>query len=434
LNRFPLLAALFLLIPLSALAQEQKDPPESIASGELRQETALRVTTPKNFSKIKQLARVDLKFNVTPRFKIRLGGRAFYDAVYDLTDQYPEEVNDNMRKEALLRDAYLNLSLSQVNIRLGHQQIVWGEALGQFFADVVTPKDFREFFLPNFEDLRLQIWALDVQYNFLPNATLEAVLIPDQTVNKFAPQGADFAFSIPAPPGVDTILLPDNKPETDFKHWNGGFKFSWLVRGWDLAGFYYTSPDHIPALFKTLAVNPQTRNQVLILEPLHKRVHHYAATFSKGIGPTIMKGEFVYTRNRFFNAEDVTKNQGVLQRGQLRYVLGVDYTIGGKVDMNAEFQQEAIFGSREEIADQILRSWIFLRFETGFMDEKLVPELIFIVGLDRGDTLFSPRLSYNPKSYLKFTWGADIFSGPNDQLYGQFDPKDRVFVKSHFFF
>jgi hypothetical protein len=431
LNRFRLPTLFLLLISLPAFAEETR---ESIASGELRQETAFRIGNPKNFSKIKQTARVDLKINIDPRFKIKLGGRVFYDAVYDLTDQYPEEVNENLRKEALLRDAYLNISLSQVNIRLGHQQIVWGEALGQFFADVVTPKDLREFFLPKFEDLRLPIWALDVQYNFLPNATLEGVISPDRTVNKLALPGADFAFRIPAPEGVDVLLLPDNKPETDFRHWNGGFKFSWLVGGWDLAAFYYTSPDHIPALVKTLSVDPATGAPLLTLEPVHRRVHHYAATFSKGVGPTIVKGELVYTRGRFFNAEDVAQNQGLIQKSQLRYVVGVDYTIGGKVDMNGEFQQEIIFGSRRDIADQILRSWIFLRFETGFFDEKLIPELIFILGLDRGDTHVGPRLHYHPLSFLRFTWGADIFSGPNDQLYGEFDSQDRFFMNSQFLF
>ena len=431
-NRLPLVTFFLLFVSLSAFAEEQTR--ESIAGGELRQETAYRFASPADFGKIKQTARLDLKFNINPVFKIKLGGRVFYDAVYDLTDQYPEDVNENMRKEALLRDAYLNISLSQVNIRLGHQQIVWGESLGQFFADVVTPKDFREFFLPDFEDLRLPIWALDVQYNFLPDVTLEAVISPDQTVNKFALPGADFAFSLPAPAGVDVALLPDDKPDTDFKHWNGGFKLSWLIKGWDIAGFYYTSPDHIPALFKTVSVDPATGRTVLTLDPQHRRVHHHGFTFSKGVGPTIVKGEFVYTRNRFFNAEDVTQNEGLLRRGQLRYMVGVDYTIGGKVDMNGEFQQEITFASRRDLSDQVLRSWIFLRFETGFFDEKLVPELTFILGLDSGDTMVNPNLTYNPKRWLQFIWGAYLFSGPNDQLYGQFDSKDRVYMTTRFLF
>lgn len=114
-------------------------------SGELRQETAFRFVNEPNFSKIKQFAKIDLKFNFNDHYRLKLGGRAYYDAVYDLTEQYPPNVRTSMRDEIQLRDAYLDILYPKLNIRLGHQQIVWGEALGQFFADVVVPKDLREF-------------------------------------------------------------------------------------------------------------------------------------------------------------------------------------------------------------------------------------------------------------------------------------------------
>jgi len=41
-------------------------------------------------------------------------------------------------------------------VRLGRQQIVWGEAIGTFVTDVVNPKDFREFVLPDFSELRIR--------------------------------------------------------------------------------------------------------------------------------------------------------------------------------------------------------------------------------------------------------------------------------------
>lgn len=59
--------------------------------GELRQETAYRITPPHNFTKIKQIAKMYFKFKFNDHLKMRIGGRAFYDAVYDLTDQYPDE-------------------------------------------------------------------------------------------------------------------------------------------------------------------------------------------------------------------------------------------------------------------------------------------------------------------------------------------------------
>ncbi|HKY63709.1 MAG TPA: DUF1302 family protein [bacterium] len=416
-------------------AQEATPPPDPSSfrfeySGELRQETAFRYASPANFSKIRQFAKADVKFTFNEHLKMKIGGRGWYDAVYDVTDQYPEDVRVNMRKELTIRDAYLDITASKVKIRLGNQQIVWGEALGQFFADVVTPKDLREFFLPSFEFIRIPIWALDLRYDFLPGWTLEAVLTPDMSVDKLAPQGADFAFFIPPPPpGFNQVLLSDDKPETDFKHWNGGLRFSYLVKGWDLAWFYYTSPDHVPALFKTVTAGPGG-TPTIVLDPKHKRIQNIASTFNKSIGDAaVLRGEFVYAIGRYFNAENINVNQGVVRRDQFRYVVGFDYTFHG-FDMNAEFQQQAILGSTRNVADDILDTWIFLRFERGFLDEKLIAELIFIVGLEAGDTELSPRLHYRVSPSITLTWGTDVFSGPQDTLYGEFDHSDRVFMNT----
>jgi len=381
------------------------------------------------------MLKLNMKFVFNDHFKLRIGGRAWVDAVYDLTDQYPKPVVSNMRAEAMLRDAYLDITYPNISIRVGHQQIVWGEALGQFFADVVTPKDLREFFLPSFEDIRLPIWAIDAQYNFLPNALLEVVLSPDRTVNKLAKQGADFAFHVPPVPGVEPVLLDDNRPETDFKHWNAGVRVSALVSGWDFAGFYYTSPDHLPSLAKTATADAFTGRPLILLDPVHERIHNAAATFSKGIGDSIIvRGEFVYTIGRHFNTKTPAFNHGLEQKGQFRYVAGFDYDIGGHLLINSEFQQEAIIGSGANLADDRLRSWMFFRFSSHFLDNKLKPELITIVGLDGGDTHFGPRLTYDITDTINMTWGADIFSGPDNQLYGQFDHQDRLFMNTQWKF
>jgi hypothetical protein len=147
-----------------------------------------------------------------------------------------------------------------------------------------------------------------------------------------------------------------------------------------------------------------------------------------------VRGELVYTANRLFNTKTPAFNRGLEDKGQLRYVAGFDYDIGGHLLINSEFQQEAILGSMTSIADPRLRSWMFFRLSSHFFDNKLAPQLIAIVGLNGGDTHFGPRLSFDVTDTINLTWGADVFSGPNDQLYGQFDGQDRVFMNSQWRF
>ncbi|MDX1387052.1 MAG: DUF1302 family protein [bacterium] len=383
---------------------------------------------------IKQMVKMNFKFLFNDTVHMKIGGRAWYDAVYDLTDQYPPDVEDNMRKELLLRDAYLDFFLPNLNIRLGHQQVVWGESLGQFFADVVNPRDLRYFLLPTFQYIRLQIWALDLRYFFLPNATWEIVVTPDQTVDKLALPGSDFAFFIPPPPeGFNQVLLPDDRPSTNFKDWNVGTRITFLTHGWDFSWLYYTSLDHLPANFKTIGMDA-SGNPTIFLTPTHTRIHQYGFTFSKGIKSNVFRGEAVVTQGRFFNSTDPSVNDGVTKKNLLRYFLGIDASLGGKVDFTGEFQQQIVMGNLSDLADPSLDSWILLHFETGFLDEKLVPEITFIVGLRKGDTYIGPKLHFFVKPSLRLTWGADIFTGPLDTFYGEFRNSSRVFMNTQWRF
>ncbi len=400
-------------------------------SGALRQETAFRFASDPGFSKIKQFVKADVRFHLNEHLNIKFGGRAYYDAAYDVTDHYPEDVQENMRKEVLLRDAYLDVIYSKVRLRAGHQQIVWGEALAQFYADVVSPKDLREFLLPDFEDVRLMIWALDLQINFSSKGVLELVLVPDQTIDKLALPGADFAFFLPPPPpGVEQVLLPNKSPETNFSNMKGGARISYLTHGWDLAGIYYTTPDLIPAYQKSFAVDVETSTPQVILNPIHPRIQNFGFTFSKSVGPVVTRGEFVYTLGKLFNSKDPMVNQGLVQRNQFRYDIGLDYFIANKVFMNAEFQQEVIYGSTGEVADDILKTWMFFRFESRFLREKLIPSLIFNIGFDLWDTQVSPRITYWVIPTVSLAWGVDLFSGPIQGLYGEFNQSSRVYMNT----
>lgn len=422
------------LIPFSAAASSFWSDHFQLG-GEIRQETAVRVASPAGFGKIREFAKAHLKFTGGEHVQVRVGGRAWYDAVYDVTDHYPAAVRKDLRTELSLRDAFVDLSFSPVRLRLGRQQIVWGEALGQFFADAINPKDLREFLLPDFDDVRIPVWAVDLQYHFLPQSRIEAVAVFDPTVDRLAQPGADFAFALPFDPqGAQIILLPDQRPSHRESLPSGGVKLSTLIKGWDLSLFYHTGPDHEPALSKSVSTDPATGATVLTLQPIHRRIHQQGITFSKSVEPVVVRGEFTNVAGHFFNAKDVTRNEGLTRGDQFRYVLGLDYSIGGRVDMNAEFQQELLLSSRNKISDPSHRSWLFFHFQAGLLHEKLVPQLLFVIGLERGDTRISPRLSYQIANPVTLTIGADLFSGSARGLYGQFDAADRIFMNTKYHF
>src|SRR5207249_11639811 len=115
---------------------------------------------------------------------LRLATRGWYAAVFDVTDRYPRNVERDQKTELDLREALLTVSKGDLDVRLGRQQIVWGEAISTFVTDVVNPKDFREFVLPDFSELRIPIWALDLTYLLTEGVSFEGVWTLDTMHNR----------------------------------------------------------------------------------------------------------------------------------------------------------------------------------------------------------------------------------------------------------
>jgi hypothetical protein len=80
--------------------------------------------------------------------KWKIGGRFDIDPVYYWSDFYLQDVKENQRTSVFWRETYIDFSAGELEFRLGAQNIVWGEVVGIFVADVVTAKDQREFLLP----------------------------------------------------------------------------------------------------------------------------------------------------------------------------------------------------------------------------------------------------------------------------------------------
>ena len=91
-------------------------------------------------------------------------GRAVYDSVYDLREsfrgrRFSDDERDRLRTEYMLREVYGEFLVPPFTLRLGRQQVVWGET-DQFRAlDVINPLDFRwHWYYEPWEDIRVTTW------------------------------------------------------------------------------------------------------------------------------------------------------------------------------------------------------------------------------------------------------------------------------------
>ena len=402
--------------------------------GFAKNETAYRIHSPSEFIKIKNILFLSTEGKLTPTIGYKASGRAYYDAVFDVTNTYTEHVEKDEEDDIELRETYLDFSIGNLDLRLGKQQIVWGEAVGLFFADVVNPKDLREFILPEFDQIRIPVWAADIEY-YMGDNYLELVWIPILEFNELGVSGSEFEFyTTPAPSNVLVYYESEKEPSNSLNNSECGIRLSRLMAGWDLSGFYFYGYDYFPTLFRTIGVDPLTSQTTFTVKPEYKRLNIFGLTFAKEVEDVIFKGEFVYNQGKYFLVNDLTDSDGVVKKDFLDYLIGMDYTFFEKIDFNVQFMQRIIFNYADTIVDDEMKTSFSCWFKTGFFDNRLEPELFFVSSLRETDLMFSPKVSYKFKDNWTAAVGVDVFRGISDGEFGQFDAKDRTYIELRYDF
>ena len=119
--------------------------------------------------------------------------RAFVEAAYATnSSRYQGPVVQNDSQEIRLRDLYLQYKHGHFLIRLGNQQVVWGESFGFYYADIVNPKDLRELGIGDLAANRLQVPMLNANFIY-GDYSLQAIYIPKPFFDIIPSQGSDFA-------------------------------------------------------------------------------------------------------------------------------------------------------------------------------------------------------------------------------------------------
>lgn len=392
-------------------------------SGTLRNETAYRVSQPRQFTKIKNQLILSEAGKVSDALSFKLSGRFYYDALFNLTHSFPANVKSDQHSELELRDTYIDYSYGPWDIRLGKQQIVWGEAVALFFADVVNAKDLREFILPDFDLIRMPDWASDIEYS-KDNFHAEFVWLPAPQFNKMGVTNAEFAFPYPIPTPTTAFTAKDAvRPKNSIDNSDVGMKLSYLFSGWDVSAFYLHTWNKSPINFRTIS------SGVFNFFPQYKRLDIMGATLAKEMNKVVLKGELVFNKDGYFSIFDNNDTDGVVRRNFIDYLLGLDYTFFEKIDANLQFMQRVVFNHSDLLVDneREFNNSLSFRIKTDFLSGKLEPEFLAIASLMEPDFLYRPKVSLKIKNNWRLRFGADIFQGHASGLFGKFDKKSRVY-------
>lgn len=370
-----------------------------------------------HWSKLRARMELAASGNLGNGLRWKVSGRVDADGAPDLErNHYSGAVRRDQRTDATLREAYLDVPVGDWEFRLGRQQIIWGEMVGFFFADVVSARDMREFLLPEFESIRIPQWAARAEY-FGGETHFELLWVPVASYDKIGKPGTDF-YPYPFVPSGTHVT--EKTPAHDARNGNWGLRASRLIDGWDLSAFYYDSLNVEPTLYRT-SVTPT-------YELRHDRIHQTGGTFSKDMGQFVLKGEAVYTRGRRFNTLDPAATYGLKSSPTLDYAVGVDVPFGSEWRVNAQYfarvhfdHAQGMLAEREEpgVTLQVVRT-IGSDFEVEFLAAS---------SLIRSDYMLRPKLTWKFAPEWRALVGVDYFEGRSTALFGRFDDSDRVYFE-----
>lgn len=396
--------------------------------GFLANETAFNIR--KNaLTKVKNILFFGKDGILTKNIGYKISGRAYYDAVYDLTSNYSKSVKRDQGAELELRDTYLDISAGPLDFRLGLQQIVWGEAAGLLPpANMVNSLDLREYILPwSFDQIRIPVFAVQAEY-LLQGTHLEAVFIPWPKSHRLGVEGAEFAF--PRPAALNGIPIKYNEPEKPAKTLKNSeidFRISRPFNGYDFSLLFRYGRNHFPTNYRYININ-DIFNPVVDVKPEYDRQFTIGGTIAKSFeNGIVIKGELINNQGGGFSINDISDKDGVVKKNYADYLVGVDYTFGN-IDANFQLLGRYIPNYDPRMVDGRTNTSASIRLATDLLEnKKLMLELLYIQALDGNGYLFRPKINYKLTEGLEIAVGLDKFGGGKNGLFGQFGDQSRVY-------
>ncbi|MFQ5454770.1 MAG: DUF1302 family protein [Nitrospirota bacterium] len=434
-----------------------------------------------SLTKVKNILRVKLKYQLTGRIRMVGAFRYAYDHVYDIAD--PNKVNprpelrelgipriqdpnaispagkelifgvpEEAKEEIEIKELYIDALFEDVDIRIGRQLVFWG--VSDFrITDDINPINFREFILRDIEDLRIPLWMGKMDYYYGDN-NIELLLIPDIKFHEPALNGSEFEFF---------RRLPDDKvPETNINNTEWGVKIGGIKRGIEWSINILSVFDDFPSAFRLLRTDILCTNQAtvstVIFSPRHPRLTISGGSFRGILNRFVISGEAAYITGKYFgidpgikDCEDIAnagsrliefnRILGELQKDYVKGAIGTAFSVMG-ADIAIQLWQQYILNYDERIMEDGYQVSFSLFFRRPFYKERYIPQALVLYFVNGAQFLYRPKISYRYSDDIKFTIGMDIFAGKegdrnrpgNLNFLGQFNNRDRVYMEIQYSF
>lgn len=332
----------------------------------------------------------------------------------------PAYEDGNHRLE--LFESYIDMWFGDTSLRLGKQQVVWGQADGLKVLDVVNPQSFREFNLPVFEDSRIPTWMMNLQHPTGDDSNLQFLVIPDMTFNELADGGSDFQTTSPelAPSparGVPVQFNDVERPEDGELEF--GIRWSAFVDGWDVTANYFNFHQDNAVIYRDFS------GALVEVTPTYERSQLGGFTGSTAFSDWVVKIEAGFIQDNYFIRNDL-ESSGIEKTDEVASVVAFDYQGISNFMVSYQFFFSQVQNYEPEIVrkENSIRHTLLLIKDA--WNETLELRLFALVNRDYDDGQTRGKVTYKVDDYWSVWTGIDYFYGDREGPFGQYSDASRI--------
>ncbi len=320
----------------------------------------------------------------------------------------------------LPRDNYLQYQDGIFRTRAGYQQVVWGEAFGYYYADIVNPKDYREAGLGDLSRNRLNTALLNMQWIFSDSA-LQLIYIPKASNGLMPSSGSDFnAVTLPSAFSQVPLTIK-REPQNPLTRGEYGARFSQQISRLDLSLFYFNYYDRLPVYELQVVPFPPS----VTVAPDFKPLQTAGLTATLDINSYLLRSEILQHFKHELNTGDGV-NISTAQSNELVYVLGLDLPQIDKWQVSFQYSESRL-EKKDWLGRQDLQSIASLRVAKTFSRNIEIESLLTNFPQD-SSTLAQLQFSAPLSNQTEILLGLDKFDGSEESSLGRFKNASRVWV------
>lgn len=337
-----------------------------------------------------------------------------------------------------LQNAYVNLALGKVNVRLGNQVVRWGKADEVSPLDNLNPEDFRDGFVRLRTDRKLPIPMLNVEvsegvYKW------QGLFLPVFVRSRLPLKGSDWALFNHTEDEIGPFRLRETTPPLTLGNGEVGTRFSGKLQAVDYAVSYLYTHEDLPA-FRTLHTPPgfvvapgttlrdfgrfaQNTAQTIVLD--HNRQHILGFEFETVLGSFGIRGDLAYVSKRHV----LTNTLQAVSKPTVQYIIGADYNGLSDFYMNLQFSQTFLLNYTSNIlfANRLTNEFNG-KISQELFNKNVKLELRYFYNITDKTYYLNPLINFQHWQNVAIEVGLDLIDGPADTLVGLFRDNTQGYV------